>query len=174
VDFDGNPIGDVHLWASNGSIRDYLFAEELNEDTFNELLALADEVGLRGLRKTGQIQMWRHLRQARRPNIILTGATATSRESRSALRKGSFSFNKTQNTITRSSGTWADDGFTDKHQTIYVSGSGIGNDGKYEVHHIDGSTIWLKAETPLAADETDLAAGSKIMGEIPHPWSPSN
>jgi Ca2+-binding RTX toxin-like protein len=168
VDFDGNPIGDVHLWASNGSIRDYLFAEELNEDTFNELLALADEVGLRGsaaqARADANVAAFKATKEAEYHSYW--GRRNQQWVTVSAAEGLALSFNTSNNTIVRSAGTWASDGFTDKHQMIYISGSN-GNDGKYEVDHIDGSTIWLKAGTQLAADETDVTAGAKVIGEIP-------
>jgi hypothetical protein len=169
VDFDGKPVGDVHLWASNGSIRDYLFAEELSEATFNELLALADEVGLRGsaaqARADANVAAFKATKEAEYHSYW--GLRNQQRVTVSAAEGLTLSFNTSNNTIVRSAGTWAGDGFTDKHQTIYISGSTLGNNGKYEVDHIDGSTIWLRVGTPLAADEIDVVSGAKVIGEIP-------
>jgi Ca2+-binding RTX toxin-like protein len=169
VDADGNLSGDVSLWAEKGSIRDYRFDDEVREDTFNELLALADEVGLRGAaaqaRADANVAAFKASKEAEYHSYW--GYRNQQRVTVNAAEGLSFSFNKTDNTITRSSGTWVDHGFTDEFQTIYVSGSGQGNDGKYEMDHIGGATIWLKTGTPLGADETDLAAGAKVIGEIP-------
>jgi hypothetical protein len=88
------------------------------------------------------------------------GVTVTGAMPDSAVTCGDFSLTRTErrDSITRSTGTWADDGFTDG-LPVKITGTSF-NDGIYNVDKISGDTVYMKLGMDLRAES--IAAGRPV------------